>query len=77
MELTADTDEVVGRLLKRAEIEGRADDTEDVIRRRMEIYAEQTHPLTDVYSAHGVLRRVDGIGSVEDVTDRIVKALEV
>jgi len=77
VELTADTDEVVGRLLKRAEIEGRADDTEDVIRRRMEIYAEQTHPLTDVYSAHGVLRRVDGIGSVEDVTDRIVKALEV
>jgi adenylate kinase len=76
VEITADTDEVVQRLLKRAEIEGRADDTEEVIRRRMEVYAEQTAPLTDIYSAHGVLRRVDGMGSVDDVTDRIVKALE-
>jgi adenylate kinase len=76
IELTADTDEVVQRLLKRAEIEGRADDTEEVIRRRMEIYAEQTAPLTDVYAAHGLLRRVDGMGGVDDVTDRIVKALE-
>jgi len=77
VELTAETDEVVQRLLKRAEIEGRADDTEDVIRRRMEIYTEQTAPLTAIYSAHGVLRRVDGVGPVDDVTDRIVKALEV
>jgi len=76
VEITADTDEVVERLLKRAEIEGRADDTEDVIRRRMEVYVEQTAPLTDVYSHHGVLRRVDGMGSVDEVTDRIVKALE-
>jgi len=76
VELTADADEVVRRLLKRAEIEGRADDTEDVIRRRLEIYTEQTAPLVAVYEAHGLVRRVDGMGDVDDVTDRLVKALE-
>jgi adenylate kinase len=76
LELTADTDEVVQRLLKRAQIEGRADDTEEVIRRRMEVYEEQTAPLTQIYSAHGLLRRADGMGPVDEVTDRIVQALE-
>jgi adenylate kinase len=76
VEVTADTDEVVRRLLKRAEIEGRADDTEEVIRRRMEVYAEQTAPLTALYDAHGVLRRVDGMGPVDEVTERLLKALE-
>jgi len=76
LEITADTEEVVGRLLKRAEIEGRADDTEDVIRRRLEVYAEQTAPLTAVYGARGIVRRVDGMGEVDAVTDRIVEALE-
>jgi adenylate kinase len=76
VEVTADTEEVVRRLLKRAEIEGRADDTEEVIRRRMEVYAEQTAPLTALYEAHGVLRRVDGMGPVDEVTERLVKVLE-
>jgi adenylate kinase len=77
VELTVDTDEVVTRLLKRAEEQGRADDTEDVIRRRMDVYAEQTAPLTSVYDARGLLVRVDGMGSVEDVTARILVALGV
>lgn len=76
VELTADPEEVIGRLLKRAEIEGRADDTEDVIRRRLEVYAEQTAPLTAVYSAHGLVRQVDGMGAVDEVTDRLAAALE-
>jgi adenylate kinase len=76
VELTADADEVVQRLLKRAEIEGRADDTEDVIRRRLEVYAEQTAPLTDLYGARGLVRKVDGMGAVDEVTDRLAKALE-
>lgn len=75
LELTADADEVVQRLLKRAEIEGRADDTEEVIRRRLEVYVEQTAPLTDVYHARGLVRRVDGMGAVDEVTERLVKAL--
>ena len=47
--LTVDQDEIVQRLLQRAQTEGRADDTEDVIRRRQEVYLEQTEPLIDVY----------------------------
>jgi len=76
IELVADTEVVGARLLRRAEIEGRADDTEDVIRRRLEVYQEQTAPLTDVYAARGLVRRVDGMGSMDDVTDRLAKALE-
>ena len=73
--ITADTDEVVGRLLKRAEIEGRADDTEEVIRHRMSVYEEQTSPLIETYSARGLVVTVDGLGAVDEVTGRIVEAL--
>ena len=75
VQLTADTDEVVRRLLNRAIEQGRADDTEDVIRRRLEVYEEQTAPLTDVYANRGLLVTVDGLGEVEDVTSRILEAL--
>jgi adenylate kinase len=75
--LTVDGDEIVQRLLQRAESEGRADDTEDVIRRRQEVYAEQTAPLIDVYRNRGILVEVDGLGKVDDVTARIFDALDV
>ena len=75
--LTADQDEIVERLLQRAEVEGRADDTEDVIRRRQEVYAEQTAPLIDVYRDRGILVEVDGLGEVDDVTARIFDALDI
>ncbi|HET9654502.1 MAG TPA: adenylate kinase [Kineosporiaceae bacterium] len=75
VEITADTDEVVGRLLKRAEIEGRPDDTEDVIRHRLEVYGEQTAPLTDVYGARRLLVQVDGVGEIDEVTGRLTQAL--
>lgn len=74
--LTADEDEVVARLLERAETEGRADDSEDVIRRRQELYNEQTAPLIDLYRQRGLLIEVDGMGEVEDVTRRIFDALD-
>ena len=75
--LTVDQDELVSRLLLRAQSEGRADDTEDVIRRRQEVYAEQTAPLIDVYRSHGIAFEIDGMGEVEDVTKRIFEALDV
>ncbi len=75
VELTVDTDEVVTRLLKRAEEQGRADDTEEVIRRRMEVYAEQTEPLTTVYAQRGLLVRVDGMGTIDAVRDRVLDAI--
>lgn len=73
--LEADTDEVVARLLKRAAEQGRIDDTEEVIRHRMGVYAEQTSPLIDVYEARGLVVRVNGLGAVDDVTSRIMSAL--
>jgi adenylate kinase len=75
IELTADTDVVVQRLLGRAIEQGRADDTEVVIRRRLEVYEEQTAPLTALYKSRGLLVQVDGLGSVEEVTARISAAL--
>jgi adenylate kinase len=75
--LTVDPDEIVQRLLQRAQVEGRADDTEDVIRRRQELYTEQTEPLIGVYRDRGILIEVDGMGEVEDVTRRIFDALDV
>lgn len=75
VEITANTEEVIARLLNRAKLEGRADDTEEVIRRRMEVYAEQTEPLTAVYSDKGLLVQVDGMGSVEEVSARLLAAI--
>jgi adenylate kinase len=73
--LVADEDELVGRLLKRAEIEGRADDNEASIRTRMQVYRDQTAPLIAHYTAQGILREVDGLGSLDEVGGRIEEAL--
>ena len=75
LEITADAEVVVARLLKRATEQNRADDTEDVIRRRLEVYAEQTEPLAALYADKGLLVSVDGIGELDEVTDRIMTAL--
>jgi adenylate kinase len=75
--LTVDADEIVDRLLSRAQIEGRTDDTEDVIRRRQEVYSEQTEPLIEVYRARGIVHEIDGMGAVDEVTKRIFDALDV
>ena len=74
--LLADTDEVVARLLKRAKIEGREDDTEEVIRHRQDIYAEQTAPLIDLFTERGILVSVDGLGAIDEVAGRIASALD-
>ena len=75
VEITADADAVVERLLGRAAEQGRADDTEPVIRRRLEVYAEATAPLAAIYEGRGLLLRVDGMGGGDEVTDRIMAAL--
>lgn len=74
--LTADKEELISRLLQRAQIEGRADDTEEVIRRRQEVYTEQTAPLIEVYGGRGLVVDVDGMGEIDAVTHRIFDALE-
>lgn len=75
IQLTADTDEVVRRLAKRAIEQGRSDDTEDVIRNRLQVYEEQTAPLISVYASRGLLIMVDGLGEIDSVTSRIIEAL--
>jgi len=75
VEITADADIVAERLLKRAEIEGRDDDTEDVIRHRLDVYAAETAPIARVYAERGLLVQVDGIGDVDAVTERLVAAI--
>jgi adenylate kinase len=75
VQIVADTDEVVARLLKRAAEQGRADDTAEVIRHRLDVYEEQTAPLIDLYAKRGIVVTIDGLGAVDQVTDRIVAAL--
>jgi adenylate kinase len=74
--LTVDKEEVVQRLLKRARDEGRSDDSEEVIRHRQDVYTDQTAPLVQVYDDRGLLVEVDGMGAVDEVTDRVFDALE-
>lgn len=73
--LGVEEDEVVGRLLKRAEIEKRDDDDERVIRNRLEVYRRQTLPLADYYRSRGVLHSINGTGTVEEVRERINRAV--
>ena len=75
VELTVDIDEVVQRLLKRAEISGRSDDTEEVIRHRQEVYVKETAPLAAIYRQRGLLHQVNGMGEMDEVTSRIQTVL--
>ena len=70
-------EELVRRILKRAELEGRSDDNEETVRRRLEVYREKTEPLVGYYEARGVLKRVDGLGTPDEVYARIRAALGI
>ena len=76
LELTVDADEVVERLHRRAVLEGRTDDTEEVIRARQDKYAAETAPLLALYAERGLLVQVDGMGGVDEVTARAVEAVK-
>ena len=74
--LRVDPDELVARLLRRGETDGRADDTPEAIRTRQQVYVNETAPLLDVYRERGLLVEVDGLGEVDDVTRRLFAALD-
>jgi adenylate kinase len=74
--LTVDPALVVERLLKRAAEQGRSDDTEDVIRHRIQVYEAQTSPLVDIYRSRDLLLSVDGAGEVDEVSERTFAALD-
>lgn len=71
LRLVADQDEIVRRLRKRALEQGRADDSEEAIRHRQEVYRRETEPLVAAYRDRGILLEVDGLGTPDEVTDRI------
>jgi adenylate kinase len=75
VQLVADQDALVARLLKRAEEQGRSDDNEETIRRRQEVYTEQTAPIVAAYAERGLVVDVDGLGGIDEVGDRIQAAL--
>jgi adenylate kinase len=75
VQLVVDDHHVLERLLERARLQGRSDDTADVIRHRLDVYRESTEPLIDYYRQRDMLRTVDGLGSVDDVTARILAVL--
>jgi adenylate kinase len=75
--LEVNEEEVVARLLKRAQLEGRKDDTEDVIRNRMKVYHEQTHPLMEYYNKQQKLKSLAGGGSIEDIFNDICKVIDL
>ncbi|MFK0072789.1 adenylate kinase [Arthrobacter woluwensis] len=75
LQLTADDEELVTRLLGRALETGRSDDNETVIRHRLDLYHEQTEAVVGKYAERGILRRVDGIGAIDEVTDRVMAAI--
>lgn len=74
--LEVDEEEVVIRLLKRARLEGRKDDTEEVIRNRMMVYHSQTHPLMEYYEKQGKFIALQGVGSIDDIFASICKTID-
>lgn len=68
-------EELVKRLLKRAQDQGRSDDNEETIRNRMKVYRDQTEPLVDYYQDKGPLKKVDGLGTFDEVYTRLTQAL--
>jgi adenylate kinase len=74
--LEVDEEEIVTRLLKRAQMEGRKDDTEEVIRNRMNVYHSQTHPLMEFYSRQGKFSSLRGVGSIDEIFADICRMIE-
>lgn len=75
VELTADAEELVRRVIQRSKDSNRADDNPEVIRKRLDVYKEQTAPLVDYYSGQGLVKTVDGMAPVEQVTAAIKAAI--
>ncbi|ATH97049.1 adenylate kinase [Dermabacter jinjuensis] len=73
--LDVDSEAIVQRLLQRGKEQGRSDDNEETIRRRIDVYGEQTTPLIDIYDKRGLVKRVDGMKDIDAVTADILAAL--
>ena len=72
-----DAEQIIKRIAKRAQVEGRADDTEETARNRLRVYAEQTAPVADYYAHRGLLTRVLGDGGIDEIFQRILSILNL
>ncbi len=75
VQLEVDNELLVGRLAGRAQAEGRADDNPESVRKRLVIYDEQTAPVVEYYRQHGMLTVIDGVGTLDEVFNRILEAI--
>jgi adenylate kinase len=75
IQIDVDTEQVIGRIAKRAAEQGRTDDSKEVVRNRMNVYEEQTAPVVGHYAELGLLTRVLGTGSIEEVLELILSVL--
>ena len=73
--LTADENELIKRILERGKSSGRSDETIDIVKKRQKIYWKQTAPLINYYQKKNILKNIDGIGEVEEITERILKVI--
>ena len=76
LELSVPEDELVQRLLRRKELEGRSDDNIDTINNRLHVYRTQTAPIADYYREQGLHRLVQGTGKVEAITERLFSVID-
>jgi adenylate kinase len=76
IELVVPRDESIARISLRAAEQGRSDDTEEVIANRLAIYERETAPILEIYRTRGIVDRIDGVGSLDEITARIISALE-
>jgi len=77
LQIDVDEEQVVERIAKRAALEGRSDDTEETVRNRLKVYGELTAPVVDYYAQKGILSRVLGDGTIEEVFQRIRAVLQI
>lgn len=76
IDIAVDKDQIIERIAKRAKLEGRSDDSEEVVRHRLQVYEEQTAPVSAHYNQHGILTQVLGVGTIDEVYGRISAALQ-
>jgi adenylate kinase len=75
--IDVDEDVIIQRIATRAKLEGRSDDTEETVRNRLRVYAEQTAPVADYYEEAGLLTRVWGHGGIDEILQRILSVLDI
>ena len=76
IELSVPKEELVKRLVNRGKVSGRSDDNEETIQKRLKVYHDQTAPLIDWYDNEGIHHHVEGLGTVDEIFERICKIID-